>query len=80
MKKDLMTTRLCGIIVFLSILAAWAGAATSTPEPASLPLRSRWLSMRAQLPTSTEERQFKLLSVTVRGVDLTFIREPSGAI
>jgi tripartite-type tricarboxylate transporter receptor subunit TctC len=34
MKKDLMTTRLCGIIVFLSILAAWAGAATSTPEPA----------------------------------------------
>lgn len=34
MKKDLMTTRLCGIIVFLSILAAWASAATSTPEPA----------------------------------------------
>ena len=34
MKKDLMTTRLCGIIVFLSILAAWAGAATSTPETA----------------------------------------------
>ena len=34
MKKYLITTRLCGIIVFLSILAAWAGAATSTPEPA----------------------------------------------
>ena len=34
MKKGLMTTGLYGIIVFLSILAAWAGAATSTPEPA----------------------------------------------
>ena len=49
------------------------------PSLPRLPPRSR-LSMSAQLPTSTEERQFKLLSVTVRGVDLTFIREPSGAI
>ena len=34
MKKDLVTTRLCGLVVFLLTLAARAGAATPTPEPA----------------------------------------------
>jgi tripartite-type tricarboxylate transporter receptor subunit TctC len=34
MKKDLVTTRLCGLAVFLLTLAAQAGAATPTPEPA----------------------------------------------
>jgi len=34
MKKNLVITRLCGITVFLFTVAAWAGAATSLPEPA----------------------------------------------
>ena len=80
MKKGLVTTRLCGLVVFLLTLAARAGAVTPTPEPAKPTVEKPVPFDESAVTDFYRGSPFKSSLVTARGVGLTFIREPSRAI
>jgi len=80
MKKGLMTTRLCGIVVFLSILAAWAGAATSTPEPAKSATEKAVAFNESAVADFYRGKAIQIVVGHGAGGGFDIIREPSGAI